>query len=56
MSEREIKLPRDLAERILGCEAVCHSEGIGPDITELLEWIRNTYPELAAQYSWLYRE
>ena len=52
----EIKLPHHLAEAVCSMEDVCVSEGIGPDlqvVTELMDWIGKTYPDLKTKYSWL---
>jgi len=44
----------DIARVILGMSDVCQSEGIGPDDTVFLDFIREHFPELAVEYEYLY--
>lgn len=46
-------LSREWSMAILNMESVCFSEGIGPDISEILRWIARVYPDLKTKFSWL---
>ena len=48
-----MNISRKTAEIILKMEDVCFSNGAGPDTSELIRWIFNTYPELECEYSYL---
>jgi hypothetical protein len=43
----QVRLPRVFAELVLELMDGCASECIGPDATELEDWIKRTYPELS---------
>ena len=50
-------LPLEVGQHALGqiveMEVVCHSEGIGPDSSELMKWIGKEYPELKEEFNYL---
>ena len=45
-----------IVEMLLKMEEVCYSEGIGPDPTPLLEFIRKEFPELVNRYPYLFKK
>ncbi|MCK5607017.1 hypothetical protein KAR91_34355 [Candidatus Pacearchaeota archaeon] len=53
MTDNEIKLPHHIAEIICKVECVSQGEGIGPDMTDLLSWIAEKFPDLKEKYSYL---
>ena len=49
-----LSVDEEVAEILLKMEEVCYSEGIGPDTTILLEFIRKEFPELVERYAFLF--
>lgn len=47
-------IPISDARIILEMEEVCYSEGIGPNSGDLILWIGNRYPELKAEFGYLF--
>lgn len=50
---KDTNLTYDAARVIVEMEVVCHSEGIGPDSSELMNWIGKEYPELKEEFNYL---
>ena len=45
-----------IAEMLLKMDEVCYSEGIGPDTTPLLNFVRKEFPELVQHYPYLFTD
>jgi len=54
--ERKLCLSEKQAKTVLDMDEVCYGEGIGPDTSELLCYIREEYPKLAKSYQFLYKD
>ncbi len=49
-----LEVNEEIAETLLKMEEICYGEGIGPDTSYILGFIRQHFPLLSKRYSYLY--